>query len=166
MSNNSPVGRALNFLSQRSKTTGIENLQLLQNRSMKNKLLKEIKLGGSSRKMAKKGSSKLMRIPQNLVNTALKIVKKTRKGAVKVTKRAGKGMFKVAGITVNTTAGIAKDILGTLSAIGINTTRGASKAVKNSVGSVAGVTKGTLRGIRRAVGRKSRRNITRRNNRR
>ncbi len=166
MSNNSPVGRALSFLNDKSLKTRSQNLQLLPPSALKTKLMKEIKFGGSSRKMAKKGTSKLARIPQNLINTALQIVTTTRKGTVKATKRAGKGVFKVAGTTVNTTAGLAKDILGTLTNIGVSATRGASKAVKNSVGAVAGVTKGTLRGVRKAVSRKSRRTSTRKNSRR
>lgn len=101
--------------------------------------------------MARKGkrgfTRKLLRVPQGAVNTALGLVKNTGKGTVKIAKTAGKGAVGITRTAVGTTRNIGKTAVGTLGRVGIRTTKGLTKLLKNSLDLASNATTGILRGV-------------------
>jgi hypothetical protein len=102
---------------------------------------------------------KVLRLPQGVLNSVLGIAGSGRKGTVRVAKRAGKGAFKITGTALGTTRNVSKAAVNTIGNIGVRTTKGVTKLVKNSINLASNITAGTLKGISRTVknGKKTRR---------
>lgn len=94
---------------------------------------------------------RVLRVPQGAVNTALGMVKSTRKGTVRIARRAGRGAFGITGMAVGTTRNISKTAVGTVGNVGVRATKGVTKIVKNSINMAANITKGVLKGLSRSV---------------
>ncbi len=92
-----------------------------------------------------------LRVPQTAVNTALGIVKTTRKGTVRIVKRAGKGAVGITGTALGATRNIGKTAVGTAGNVGVKATKGLTKMVKNSLNLASNATKGLLKGLTRVV---------------
>ena len=98
---------------------------------------------------------KVLRLPQNVLNTAVGIVGTTRKGSVKAVKRVGRGAYGITGSALGTARNVSKTAVGTAGNVGMRATRGLTKLVKNSINIASNATKGILRGISRTInGRK------------
>lgn len=98
---------------------------------------------------------KVLRIPQKAINSVLGIVGATRKGSLKVARRAGRGAYGITGSALGTARNVSKSAVGTVGNIGVRTTRGITKLIKNSINLASNVTKGALKGVTRGVnGRK------------
>jgi hypothetical protein len=98
---------------------------------------------------------KVLRIPQKALNSVLGIVGATRKGSLKVARRAGRGAYGITGSALGTARNVSKTAVGTVGNIGVRTTRGLTKLVKNSINLASNVTKKALKGVTRGVnGRK------------
>ncbi len=98
---------------------------------------------------------KVLRIPQRAFNSVLGIVGATRKGSLKAARRAGRGAYGITGSALGTARNVSKTAVGTVGNIGVRTTRGITKLLKNSINLASNVTKGALRGVTRGVnGRK------------
>ncbi len=98
---------------------------------------------------------KVLRIPQRALNSVLGIVGATRKGSLKVARRAGRGAYGITGSALGTARNVSKAAVGTVGNIGVRTTRGITKLIKNSINLASNVTKGALKGVTRGVnGRK------------
>lgn len=98
---------------------------------------------------------KVLRIPQKAINSVLGIVGATRKGSLKVDRRAGRGAYGITGSALGTARNVSKSAVGTVGNIGVRTTRGITKLIKNSINLASNVTKGALKGVTRGVnGRK------------
>ena len=98
---------------------------------------------------------KVLRIPQRTLNSILGIVGATRKGSLKVARRAGRGAYGITGSALGTARNVSKTAVGTVGNIGVRTTRGLTKLVKNSINLASNVTKKALKGVTRGVnGRK------------
>ena len=108
-----------------------------------------------ARRSKRSSTRKLLRVPQGVVNTALGIVKNTRKGTVRIARRAGRGASGITRSALGTTRNISKTAVGTLGNIGVKATKGVTKVVKNSINLASNLTTGVIRGIGRTVnGRK------------
>ncbi len=112
-------------------------------------------------KQSRRGiTRKVLRVPQTAVNTALGMVKNTRRGTVSIAKTAGRGAMGITGTAVGTTRNIGKAAVGTVGKVGIRATKGITKMLKNSINLASNAASGTLRGLTRVV--KGRRTTRRR----
>lgn len=110
--------------------------------------------------MARRGrksniTRKVLRLPQNVLNTAVGIVGTTRKGTVKAARRVGRNAYGITGKALGTARNVSKTAVGTAGNIGMRATRGLTKLVKNSINVASSATKGVLKSLSRVVnGRK------------
>ena len=105
---------------------------------------------------------KVLRIPQRALNSVLGIVGTTRKGSLKAARRAGRGVYGITGSALGTARNVSKTAVGTVGNIGVRTTRGITKLLKNSINLASSVTKGALKGVTRGVNGRKRRYTRRR----
>jgi hypothetical protein len=105
---------------------------------------------------------KVLRIPQRALNSVLGIVGTTRKGSLKAARRAGRGAYGITGSALGTARNVSKTAVGTVGNIGVRTTRGITKLIKNSINLASNVTKGALKGVTRGVNGRKRRYTRRR----
>lgn len=119
----------------------------------------------SSIEMARRRNNitrKVLRIPQRAINSALGIVGATRKGTLRAARRAGRGAYGISGSALGTARNVSKAAVGTVGNIGVRTTRGLTKLVKNSINLAANVTRSAMKGVRRGVNGRKRRGTRRR----
>jgi hypothetical protein len=105
---------------------------------------------------------KVLRIPQSVLNTALGIVGTTRKGSVKIARTAGRGAFKITGSAFGTARNVSKAAVGTVGNIGVRTTRGLTKLVKNSIDLASNVSRNTVNRMTRGINGRKRKTYRRR----
>lgn len=105
---------------------------------------------------------KVLRLPQSVLNTALGLAGTTRKGSVKIARKAGRGAYTITGSAFGTARNVSKTAVGTVGNIGVKTSRGITKLLKNSINLASNITRNTVNRLSRGINGRKRKTHRRR----